>query len=1500
MEHIAVRRFVRVITIGAILFGGTALSLTANAAEPGYGYFSFFAEDLGAGACSPGETQFDFETKNLSNETAVVVENITITVNDQATGATVGTVSGNLISRTNTICINVTTQRVSVKVDGPPNYRDFTGAYTVLNNPEAWAGKRIRAHIHLAPLAQGLSIRPVSPTGQWFSAQPTFDAEVLNMTSTHGVTGVHSFKLYAGALSPATVNVSGSPGVGTYTLTFPSQLQEGWQSWGFYAGLNGGAPDPISSWSGLLAFGIDRTLPIVSSVNTPDKFSFKNDETLTITGSAQDTYSGIQWIRISVDGTEVKRCDFAGSGTQGPLIAPDCVTGTLGPYPVSGSSHSYTITARDTAGNEKTLDSIFFITCDKDSWQKGANPGQFKGCFHDYFTAERYGDAPPGAVIANPAPESATAIEHDFGTLSPITGTDSAFTAVWIGTFTFAPGMYEFVTDANQSALVSFLYSDNTVEQKSYGSNVSFAHTFSAESTVTIRVILYKETPGNTNTDINFSWKPSVCDFNAIGTNQMVGCLYKDVGFNTLHGPAAPGPNVTDPAASGAVYETATAINENWGTGTPDPGLAADNFGAVWKGKFTFLPGWYRFTAGNDDGTMITFQSSIPNNLRCSNAVVSTSSPTQVYNNAFMTVGTTEKTFYCEVLARDDITTVLSMWENTGEAKVNFGWEKQPSGVTYCNTTEAGTNQFKGCLYNGNEEFLGIAGSLPSGPVVTDPANSPKVYTKATALAFDWGDGITPGTTGSPDPAFTGLDNWSAVWKGNFTFPPNTYRFTGRGLTELSVYVDGVRKFNNITASSSSELTFSVPTTALIEAVYEARTGSSIVGFEWELLSPSYYIELINPLSDPYNAFPGYGPVGNLNYTWGSSPEEEDFNSYTALFGQTFSEVNFLTIFGKGGPNPQVHSHSGNPITVYIDIYNPTTSTWKQIWSQNIPAGVRYYFNGLQIPFSQQPVGGVRLRGSAATDSGFHVFSRSVFSFSGPGASPGYAFRASSRSGFTDTITIDAVVPSGVTKAGMWPKSCLLPAFGTCDIYGLNVTTATAGDPYKNYSITFNSANSTGFIINRSIPVTLVVWGFEPALVPKTLGVAFGSPAVYDVGVRSVNGWSGSVSLGSSISPGEPTMTSSFSPTTISLPVGASASSSLLITTGLTTPEAWYTIPISLSGQSREGSWLREIIAGLYVSDTPYAEVSPPPTVTVTATATTVSPAETFRITMTSTGATSCTWTRTSTYSGDWTDQPVPAPNLSYDSGVLGPWASGNATWTFTCTNETGQSSSASVTVTVTGSEPAISVAPPQRDFGNVPINTFETHDFIVSNVGEAGSTLIGTVTSSDTTYFQCIAGCNYSIPAGGSHTVTIRFTPGATVGLIEETITFTANTLPASSVVIPDSGTGVLPISGAGLDFGNVIIGRSKDLVLNLTNYGVTDINVTLAMPHPQYSCLTDCTISISANGGTRNVTIRFTPGAVTTYNGTAYFEEYPLPDGPSFPFTGAGIPGTFKFEEW
>ena len=91
------------------------------------------------------------------------------------------------------------------------------------------------------------------------------------------------------------------------------------------------------------------------------------------------------------------------------------------------------------------------------------------------------------------------------------------------------------------------------------------------------------------------------------------------------------------------------------------------------------------------------------------------------------------------------------------------------------------------------------------------------------------------------------------------------------------------------------------------------------------------------------------------------------------------------------------------------------------------------------------------------------------------------------------------------------------------------------------------------------------------------------------------------------------------------------------------------------------------------------------PTVTATvngASSASITTAQTFDLKMTSTNAASCTWSRTGSYSGNWTNQPVPAPNTSYDSGAL-TWPAGNATWTFTCTNSTGsKSGAASVTIT--------------------------------------------------------------------------------------------------------------------------------------------------------------------------------------------------------------------------
>jgi hypothetical protein len=96
---------------------------------------------------------------------------------------------------------------------------------------------------------------------------------------------------------------------------------------------------------------------------------------------------------------------------------------------------------------------------------------------------------------------------------------------------------------------------------------------------------------------------------------------------------------------------------------------------------------------------------------------------------------------------------------------------------------------------------------------------------------------------------------------------------------------------------------------------------------------------------------------------------------------------------------------------------------------------------------------------------------------------------------------------------------------------------------------------------------------------------------------------------------------------------------------------------------------------------------------------------------------------------------------------------------------------------------------------------------------------LKGKVTSDDPTRFTCISGCDYSgagIAVGSPWTVTIEFAPGAVVALFTANITFTGtNTSPASSFVAPVWGSGSIPVWASSLDFGNVIVGRSKELIL-------------------------------------------------------------------------------------
>ncbi|MDP2668718.1 MAG: LamG-like jellyroll fold domain-containing protein [bacterium] len=74
----------------------------------------------------------------------------------------------------------------------------------------------------------------------------------------------------------------------------------------------------------------------------------------------------------------------------------------------------------------------------------------------------------------------------------------------------------------------------------------------------------------------------------AVGSNAFFGCYY----------------NSASPGAFTALAATRadTAINFNWGTGSPDPAITSDLFSARWEGDFNFYAGNNTFTAVSDDG----------------------------------------------------------------------------------------------------------------------------------------------------------------------------------------------------------------------------------------------------------------------------------------------------------------------------------------------------------------------------------------------------------------------------------------------------------------------------------------------------------------------------------------------------------------------------------------------------------------------------------------------------------------------------------------------------------------------------------------------------------------------------------------------------------------------------------------------------------------------------------------------------------------------------------
>ncbi len=326
---------------------------------------------------------------------------------------------------------------------------------------------------------------------------------------------------------------------------------------------------------------------------------------------------------------------------------------------------------------------------------------------------------------------------------------------------------------------------------------------------------------------------------------------------------------------------------------------------------------------------------------------------------------------------------------------------------------------------------------------------------------------------------------------------------------------------------------------------------------------------------------------------------------------------------------------------------------------------------------------------------------------------------------------------------------------------------------------------------------------------------------------------------------------------------------------------------LSISGTSFSGfAWGSDVVGWADFSGVSSTVNLLAPVVTVTAApGTSVTTGTPVTLSWTSTGgATSCAISGPATYTG------LPANG----SQNLGPITS-SGTYTVTCTNG-GSSGSGNITITVIG--PAVlTVGPTNINFGTVAVTevkdstTVNASYITITNTG--GSTLnITSITPS--AHFACVSGCTVSLGAGLSQIATIRLTaPGAPTSLGESV---TVNSSAGTQVVTVNATVVALVSTNGPLNFGKVILTKTKDAVLTIhNNSSSASIPAGSVSTGGAFSCVA-CAYGIIPPNGNASVTLRFGPGSTLgIQGGTATIGA----TGETAALSGEGVRASFDVKE-
>jgi uncharacterized protein (TIGR02145 family) len=209
---------------------------------------------------------------------------------------------------------------------------------------------------------------------------------------------------------------------------------------------------------------------------------------------------------------------------------------------------------------------------------------------------------------------------------------------------------------------------------------------------------------------------------------------------------------------------------------------------------------------------------------------------------------------------------------------------------------------------------------------------------------------------------------------------------------------------------------------------------------------------------------------------------------------------------------------------------------------------------------------------------------------------------------------------------------------------------------------------------------------------------------------------------------------------------------------------------------------------------------------------------------------------------------------------------------TLTATDSKGLVGTTGIVMTITQAiQPVISV-PSSLSFGSVTVGSSNDQVLTIQNTGTATLQVTG-ITFTDVQFTIVSIGTSFNIPAGGSHDVTVRFTPGTTGS--QSGILRISNNSSVNPKEVNLSGAGTTaaaPVISvpASLDFGSITLGGSSNKVLTIQNTGNAVLQVTgITFTDAQFTLFSGGTSFNVSSGGSQNVTVRFTPSSAGNKTG-------------------------------